>query len=116
MVTDVLDAFGGASESNNYINPVSSGGQSSVIGISEGNNYDAEAGYVYASHLGRGDANADAIINVGDIVYLVSYLYKAGPEPCPVEAGDVNCDGVVNVGDIVFLVSYLYKGGPSPAC
>ncbi|MGB7062105.1 MAG: SBBP repeat-containing protein [Candidatus Zixiibacteriota bacterium] len=29
----------------------------------------------------RGDANGDDIINVGDIVYLVSYLYKGGPEP-----------------------------------
>jgi len=28
-----------------------------------------------------GDANCDGIINVGDIVYLVSYLYKGGPEP-----------------------------------
>ena len=32
----------------------------------------------------RGDVNGDGIINVGDIVYLVSYLYKGGPEPnCP---------------------------------
>lgn len=64
----------------------------------------------------RGDANGDGIINVGDIVYLVSYLYKGGPEPYPVWVGDCNCDEIVNVGDIVFLVSYLYKGGPPPSC
>ena len=64
----------------------------------------------------RGDANADGIIDVGDIVYLVSYLYKNGPAPSPVEAGDCNCDGIVNVGDVVYLVSYLYKNGPAPGC
>jgi hypothetical protein len=64
----------------------------------------------------RGDANQDGIINVGDIVYLVSYLYKNGPAPAPVWVGDCNCDEIVNVGDIVFLVSYLYKGGPEPSC
>jgi hypothetical protein len=28
-----------------------------------------------------GDCNCDEIVNVGDIVFLVSYLYKGGPEP-----------------------------------
>ena len=64
----------------------------------------------------RGDVTGDGIINVGDIVYLVSYLYKSGPAPDPVWIGDCNCDAIVNVGDIVFLVSYLYKGGPEPVC
>lgn len=64
----------------------------------------------------RGDVNGDEIINVGDIVYLVSYLYKGGPAPNPVWVGDCNCDEIVNVGDIVFLVSYLYRGGPEPVC
>ena len=116
MVTDVLDGFGGASESDSYGMPVSSGGQSSAIGFSQSGNYAAGAGYVYATSIKRGDANGDGIVNVGDIVYLVSYLYKGGPEPTPEEAGDVNLDGIINVGDIVYLVSYLYKGGPPPAC
>jgi hypothetical protein len=64
----------------------------------------------------RGDANGDGIINVGDIVYLVSYLYKSGPVPAPIWVGDCNCDEIVNVGDVVYLVSYLYKGGPPPGC
>ena len=63
-----------------------------------------------------GDANGDGIVNVGDIVYLVSYLYRGGPVPDPVWVGDCTCDQVVNVGDIVHLVSYLYRGGPPPGC
>ncbi|MGB7053999.1 MAG: Ig-like domain-containing protein [bacterium] len=63
-----------------------------------------------------GDVNRDGIVNVGDVVYLVSYLYKGGPPPDPLEAGDANSDGIVNVGDVVYLVSYLYKAGPPPVC
>ena len=116
LVTDVLDGFGGESESDNYRIPVNSGGQPSAIGLSQSASWGIEAGYVLAIRVVRGDVNADGIINVGDVVYLVSYLYKGGPEPCPIESGDVNLDSIVNVGDIVYLVSYLYKGGPPPAC
>ena len=116
MVTDVLDGFGGESESDNYRIPVNSGGQPSAIGISEGDSFVVEAGYIYATHVNRGDANADGVIDLGDIVYLINYLYREGPQPCPMESGDANCDGVVNLGDIVFLINYLYKEGPPPAC
>ena len=63
-----------------------------------------------------GDANGDGSVNVGDVVYLVSYLYRNGPAPLPEDAGDANCDGPINVGDVVYLVSYLYRGGPPPGC
>ncbi len=116
MVTDVLDGFGGESESDNYRIPVNSGGQPSAIGISQSDNYEVKAGYVHASYVYRGDANADGVIDLGDIVCLITYLYREGPEPCPMESGDANCDGVVDLGDIVFLINYLYKGGPPPAC
>jgi hypothetical protein len=70
----------------------------------------------YAPWYKEGDASGDWIVDLADVVYLVTYLYKGGPAPSPVDAGDANCDGIVNVGDIVYLVSYLYKGGPPPGC
>ncbi|MGB2803941.1 MAG: FG-GAP-like repeat-containing protein [Candidatus Zixiibacteriota bacterium] len=63
----------------------------------------------------RGDVTGDGAVDVGDVVFLVNYLYRGGPAPDPVAAGDVNCDGVVDVGDVVYLVNYLYRGG-SPPC
>jgi hypothetical protein len=80
--------------------------------------YDAGRAYVlpcrvYASNI-CGDVTGDEIVNLGDVVYLVSYLYKSGPPPVPDCVGDVNCDDIVNIGDVVYLVSYLYKGGYSP--
>jgi hypothetical protein len=65
---------------------------------------------------GVGDCNADCTVDVGDVVYLVNYLYLGGEPPYPVEVGDVNCDGVVDVGDVVFLINYLFRGGPAPPC
>jgi parallel beta-helix repeat protein len=66
-----------------------------------------------------GDTNADGTINVGDVVYLITYLYRGGSEPIPALCiGDVNCDDIVNIGDVVYLITYLYRGGaaPSPEC
>ena len=64
----------------------------------------------------RGDANGDGDINSADIVCLINYLFKFGPDPVPWEAGDVNCDGDINSADVVYLINYLFKGGPSPGC
>jgi len=64
----------------------------------------------------RGDVNADELIDLGDVLCLISYLYKGGPAPDPLAASDANCDGVVDLGDVLHLISYLYKGGPQPDC
>lgn len=63
-----------------------------------------------------GDVNADGTINIGDVVYLINYLYRASPYPVPAPVGDTNCDGVVDIGDVVFLINYLFKGGDPPDC
>jgi hypothetical protein len=63
-----------------------------------------------------GDANFDGQVNVADAVYIISYVFKGGPDPIPLEAGDANCDGGTNVGDAVYLISYVFKGGPEPCC
>ncbi|KPL00796.1 MAG: hypothetical protein AMJ91_03230 [candidate division Zixibacteria bacterium SM23_73_3] len=64
----------------------------------------------------RGDVNGDRVIDLGDVLHLVSYLYKNGPAPDPLEAGDVDFDGDIDLGDLLYLVNYLYKGGPPPGC
>lgn len=66
--------------------------------------------------LRYGDANADMVTDVGDIVFLINYLYRNCPAPDPPEVGDCNFDQVINVGDMVLLVDYLYKGGDPPGC
>jgi len=62
----------------------------------------------------RGDANEDEVINSADVTYLISYLFRDGPPPEPLEAGNVNCDSLINSADIVYLINYLFKDGPAP--
>jgi len=64
----------------------------------------------------RGDVNKDGLIELGDIVYLINYVYKNGTAPSPLVLGDVTCDGNVDLGDVVYLITYLYKNGPLPSC
>jgi hypothetical protein len=116
MASDVICASGGGAESASFTLQASAGGQGSPVGPQSSENYSASGGWVYTTEEegNRGDVNGDGIINIGDVVYLVSYLYKGGPAPDPEWVGDANSDGIVNIGDVVYLVSYLYKGGPPP--
>jgi hypothetical protein len=63
----------------------------------------------------RGDANRDSLIDVGDVIYLINYLFRGGFPPLPYFSGDANHDTEVNTGDVVYLINYLFRGGPSPA-
>lgn len=63
-----------------------------------------------------GDVNGDDVIDLGDVLYLISYLYKGGPAPYPLWTGDCDCDEIIDLGDVLYLISYLYKGGPTPDC
>ena len=61
-----------------------------------------------------GDVVLDGVVNLGDVIYLINYLYRGGPGPLPEWTGDVTSDGVTNIGDVVYLVNYLFRGGPPP--
>lgn len=63
-----------------------------------------------------GDANGDETVNLLDITFLISYLYKGGAAPDPLEAGDANGNGAINLLDITYLIAYLYQDGPDPVC
>jgi hypothetical protein len=47
-----------------------------------------------------GDANNDGKINVGDAVYLMSYLYHNGPPPVVLANGDINGDCIIDYADV----------------
>jgi hypothetical protein len=116
LVTDVLDGFGGQKQGNACDLSFFAGGQSSPIGMGSSTNFRIYAGFVYPAVVNCGDANGDGVIDVGDLVFLINYLFKSGPIPKPYQAGDANCSGSVDVGDVVYLINYLFKSGPPPAC
>jgi len=65
---------------------------------------------------GRGDCNADGVIDIADAIHLINYLFIDGPAPDPLAAGDANCDGKVDIADVVYLANYLFMEGPPPGC
>ncbi len=60
-------------------------------------------------------------VDISDLTYFVSYLFKSGPcFPCPEQAnvdGLAGAGGPIDVADLTYLVVYLFKHGSSPpAC
>jgi serine protease len=61
-----------------------------------------------------GDVNTDMIVDIGDIVYLINYVFYGGTPP--IGPGDVNGDIIIDIGDIVYLINYVFYGGTAPSC
>jgi len=105
--------------------PDSMTNRNSYVYISPGNSFITDPdGMVipFRYHMGElmvwwsvpGDANSDSLVELGDLVFLISYLYRGAEEPCVCEAADCDNNCIIDLGDIVYLVSYLYKNGPAP--
>ena len=63
-----------------------------------------------------GDANDDENVDILDIIILIDYKFKNGPEPINLDACDVNGDTNVDILDIIYLIDYKFKNGPEPNC
>ncbi|MCK5125188.1 MAG: hypothetical protein KAR42_02935 [candidate division Zixibacteria bacterium] len=63
-----------------------------------------------------GDVDQSGEVNVGDVVYIVNFIFRGGVAPIPLRSADANCDGFANIGDAVNLISYIFRGGPAPGC
>ena len=116
LVADVLDGFGGQKHGNACDLSYFAGGQSSPIGAGSSTNFNLYAGFIYPITVRCGDANSDGVIDIGDVVFVINYLFKHGPSPNPLQAADVNCDGAVDIGDVVYLINYQFRGGLPPVC
>ncbi|OGC79770.1 MAG: hypothetical protein A2145_05740 [candidate division Zixibacteria bacterium RBG_16_40_9] len=68
----------------------------------------------------RGDPNRDGKQNLADLIFLVNFVFKGGPEPYPYSLGNINCDftsggvDVINIADIIAMVNFVFKGGKAP--
>ncbi|MGE3165521.1 MAG: dockerin type I repeat-containing protein [Planctomycetota bacterium] len=61
----------------------------------------------------RGDANGDSHVDLGDAIFVLTYLFLSGPASCLV-ALDANDSGSVNVADATTLLGYLFTSGTVP--
>ena len=68
----------------------------------------------------RADANGDGVINIGDAVFGLGYLFGGTPAICR-DALDTNDDGANDIGDPIYSLAFLFSGGfappaPFPSC
>lgn len=65
---------------------------------------------------GNVDNSPDDLVDISDLVFLVTYMFNDGPAPtCPFESNiDGSVDEVVDISDLVYLVTYMFNDGPPP--
>lgn len=61
-----------------------------------------------------GDMDASDRTDIGDVVYMINYIFAGGLVPIDLHCGDVNGDGKTNIGDAVYLINFMFAGGPEP--
>jgi hypothetical protein len=68
---------------------------------------------------GRGDVNDDGVIDLLDLVHLISYANAGDAGPCGAICpftylGDINCDDVVDGADAQAMYDFFFNGGTPP--
>ncbi|HOW25122.1 MAG TPA: FISUMP domain-containing protein [Bacteroidales bacterium] len=56
-----------------------------------------------------GDVSGDGVVNVLDIISMVSYIMGSNPSPFGSDAADINADGVINILDVIALVNNIMQ-------
>ena len=63
----------------------------------------------YDCNYVKGDYNGDGLVNIGDALYLIDYLFKDGVAPVGGEGrADANGDGFIDIADAVYIIKYVY--------
>lgn len=62
----------------------------------------------------RGDCNADASFNIGDVIHVLGTVFGTIEVPCR-QSCEINGDNLIDLADAIALINYLFQGGPSPA-
>ena len=73
---------------------------------------------VITQECGNIDGLGDGGPDIGDLVFLVNYMFNGGAAPSPMWPANVDCSDTVNpdIGDLVYLANYMFNGGPWCGC
>jgi hypothetical protein len=59
-----------------------------------------------------GDADFSQEVDLGDVMYLVDYIFRHREQPRPFYLqGDADCSGRISAADVITLVNYWFRGG-----
>ena len=98
-----------ASFSSDYINVINSSGNNLTdFAVGDGPVH-LDFNYI------PGDINGDYDVNILDVIYLINWKYKGGPQTITARwRADANADFDYNILDAVYLLNAIYKDGPRP--
>ncbi|MCA8958877.1 MAG: hypothetical protein KDC38_00125 [Planctomycetes bacterium] len=89
--------------------------------------YDGDRGALMAAYLGafsgdlapvpfsRGDCASDGGVGIGDVIFLLGYLFGGTSTVTCTAACDVDDSGSLNLGDAITLLNFTFAGGAAPA-
>ncbi len=64
-----------------------------------------------------GDATGNSVVDLGDAVRILNYLFKGmEPPPEPILRADANNTCEIDMGDAVRILNYLFSEGEDPEC
>lgn len=61
-----------------------------------------------------GDANGDTVVDIGDIVFLINYMFFNGPSPVNMNDANMDLCNDVDIADLAYLINYIFMMGPDP--
>jgi hypothetical protein len=62
----------------------------------------------------QGDVDGNGVVDIGDVFYLINFLFANGPAPVCDGSGNVNGDANTDIADVFYLINYLFANGPAP--
>ncbi len=88
--------------------------EDALAGDGKACNKPAEFTFSAGAKFNPGNVNGDARLDIADGIYLLSFLFRGGPEmPCE-KAGDANGDCLLDATDAVYIIYYQFLNGPEP--
>ncbi|KAA3636232.1 MAG: hypothetical protein DWP97_03160 [Calditrichaeota bacterium] len=80
-----------------------------------GGPYSFTIGNCCSGITGNVDNDPLEIVDISDLVYIVNFTFKSGPEPVCLPEADVTGDGDgIDIEELVYLVNYMFKDGAEP--
>jgi len=61
-----------------------------------------------------GDVDDSGVLDISDLVYMVSWMFDDGPEPALRVTAEIDGEGVVDISDLVYYVDYMFEDGFPP--
>jgi len=75
--------------------------------------------FVFGDYI-CGDVNGGGLlpVDIADLIFLIDYMFRGGPEPPVPEAANVDGVGgpLIDISDLIYLIDFMFNAGSEPVC